>query len=102
MVKGARRTRYLPSTVRIREHEVQTKTPHDRRICSRTSFDPLADLRHPQFQRTDLAAKRMLFPGLPPSGQMQFGVFHETPKKCSKYPSIGHFVTVSSGRPKRT
>ena len=43
----------------------------DRRICPRTGFDPLVDLRHPQFQRTDLVAKRALILGLPPSGQMQ-------------------------------
>lgn len=44
-------------------------TTHDHRICPRTGFDPLAGLRHLAFQRTDLVAKRALFPGLPPGGQ---------------------------------
>lgn len=44
-------------------------TNHERRICPRTGFDPLADLRHPEFHRTEQPAKRTLFPGSPPSGQ---------------------------------
>ena len=35
----------------------QRATIHDHRICPRTRFDPLADLRHPEFQRTELPAK---------------------------------------------
>ena len=44
-------------------------TTHDRRICPRTRFDSLADLRHPEIHRTELPTNRTLFLGLPPSGQ---------------------------------
>ena len=46
-------------------------TTHDRRIGPRSGFDPPASLRHPEFQRTDLAAQHTLFLGSPPSGQMR-------------------------------
>ena len=52
-------------------------TTHDRRICPRTRFDLRADLRHPEFQRTELAAKSALFPGLPQvdKGRAELGRF---------------------------